>query len=86
MKSDGHDTGHVADGQRTSLRRVVVRDLLTVTWRMLIPTMIGLFGGMYIDTLVGSSPVGFLVGASVGFVCGILLALRVLAAVKGATS
>ena len=74
----GHGTGPDTNASRSRVRAVIVKDLLNITWRMLVPTMFGLFAGMYIDTLLGSSPVGFLLGSAIGFLAGIMLALRVL--------
>ncbi len=74
----GHDAGPNTSAQRATLRATIIKDLLNITWRMLVPTMLGLFGGMYIDTLAGSSPAGFLIGSALGFMVGVLLALRVL--------
>ncbi len=74
----GQPTGHAAGAHRSELRATIIRDLINVTWRMLLPTMVGLFGGMYLDTLLGSSPAGFLIGSALGFVFGVWLALKVL--------
>ncbi|MFZ2494158.1 MAG: AtpZ/AtpI family protein [Candidatus Saccharimonadales bacterium] len=74
----GQQTGPAKIASRAQLRAIIVKDLLNVTWRMLVPTMLGLFGGMYIDSILHSSPVGFLLGSASGFVAGVLLALRVL--------
>lgn len=78
MTSQETDTDRATKRERRSIRGVIARDLLNTTWRMLAPTLIGLFVGMGIDSLLHSSPFGFLIGALVGFVVGIVLALRLL--------
>lgn len=69
--------GLVKNG-RTSVRGQIVGDLVDVTWRMLVPTLIGLLAGYGVDSLAGTKPAGFLVGAVIGFAAGIYMAIRLL--------
>lgn len=78
MTSQGTDSPRAMHLERRSIRRVIVRDLLNTTWRMLVPTLIGLFLGMGLDHLLASTPFGFLIGALIGFIVGLVLALRLL--------
>lgn len=78
MTSKSHAIKSASPGEHRAIRGVIVRDLLNITWRMLVPTLLGLFLGMGFDTLVHSSPFGFLAGALVGFIVGLVLALRLL--------
>lgn len=78
MTSEGHVTKSATTDERRAIKGVIVRDLLNITWRMLVPTLAGLFLGVGVDALFHSSPFGFLIGALVGFVAGLVLALRLL--------
>lgn len=82
---EGQRAGHASSAQRGQIRATIIKDLINVTWRMLVPTMIGLFAGMYIDGLINTSPAGFLLGSLLGFVAGIWLALKVLQSAREAT-
>lgn len=72
-----HSTGHT-----TSVRRVIVGDFLSVTWRMTVPTVIGLALGYWGDSVFQTSPLGFMTGALIGFGFGVYLAIRVINRVK----
>lgn len=87
MKTEATTRKTVSDGHKEvtkSFKSRAVSDFLNVTWRMTIPTVLGIAVGMGIDGALGSSPVGFLVGAVLGFFAGIYMALKLLKSV-GAT-
>lgn len=82
MKTETDKESILSAGNATSFGSVVVRDLLNVTWRMLIPTLLGVAAGYWLGDMLGNKTIGFLVGAVLGFAAGVYLALRLLNAVK----
>lgn len=77
VRRPDNDTGHT-----TSARRVIIGDFLSVTWRMTVPTVVGVALGYWMDTALQSSPFGFIAGAVVGFAVGIYMAVRIIIASK----
>lgn len=69
-------------GPTASVRRVLIGDFFSVTWRMVVPTVLGLAIGYWADRMLGSSPLCFLIGATLGFAFGIYLAVRLINATK----
>ncbi|MBC7746883.1 AtpZ/AtpI family protein [Pedobacter sp.] len=78
MKTETDKKKILSGAHATGIGATAVRDLVNVTWRMTVPTVLGVFIGMGVDSLFSSSPAGFLVGAVVGFVAGVYLALRLI--------
>lgn len=70
--------GDIKSAARRNVKTAVLHDLVNVTWRMLAPTIAGLLIGMGLDGVLDSSPVGFLSGATIGFVIGLVAALVLL--------
>ena len=78
MKTDGDKKNILSDVRTSDIRSTIVSDLVNVTWRMTVPTVLGIAIGMGADKLFNSSPAGFLVGAIIGFSLGIYLAIKLL--------
>lgn len=86
MADDKQDRPAKTTGRTTSVRGVLVGDFLNVTWRMAVPTVLGVAAGYWLDEQFHTSPALFLLGALVGFAGGVLLAIRVINRVKGGDS
>jgi|GEM_PF-6355936 len=80
---DSHKT-QVQPVKAVGTRAQILRDLLNVTWLMLTPTVVGIIIGAAIDKWLNVAPVGFLLGAVLGFSFGIYAIMKLLARVKGA--
>lgn len=78
MPTDTRSQSPASSGSRPDTRAVILGTIADITWRMMLPTLIGLFGGMAIDSMLSSSPIGFLAGAVVGFAIGVMSAFRLL--------
>lgn len=78
MKTEQPRRQTVSRVDSSKIRKAVLGDIVNVTWRLAVPTVVGLFAGMGIDALATSSPIGFLVGATGGFIIGLALCIRLL--------
>lgn len=78
MKTEQPRRQTVSRVDSSGIRKTVFGDIINVTWRLAVPTLIGLFAGMGVDALATSSPVGFLVGAAGGFIVGLALCIRLI--------
>lgn len=76
MKTETNKKKKISGARTTSVGATAVSDLVNVTWRMTVPTVLGVFIGMGTDRLLATSPIGFLIGAVLGFGAGIYLALK----------
>lgn len=85
MKTETDKKSFLSAGHTSGPGSVIVRDLLNVTWRMLTPTLLGIAAGYWLGDMFGNKTAGFLAGAVLGFGTGVLLALRLLNAVKEKT-
>jgi len=83
MKTDTDNKAVLSDGRAAGVVSVVVSDVLNVTWRMAVPTVIGIAVGYFVGQQLGHQTVGFLTGAVIGFATGLYMALRLLNAVRG---
>lgn len=84
MNPESRHKTHVQPAKARGARVQIVRDLLNVTWMMLTPTVLGILFGVLIDKWLTVSPVGFLLGALIGFSFGIYMVVKLLQRVKGA--
>lgn len=80
MKSERSTRPADQSGRTTAVRQVVIGDFLNVTWRMTVPTVLGLAAGYWLDRWLGSSPWLFMFGALLGLIAGIMLAGRIIRA------
>ena len=78
MKTDTDNKNVLSGAHAKGMRATAIVDLINVTWRMTVPTVLGVALGMGADKIFGSSPIGFLVGAVAGFGLGVFLAVRLL--------
>lgn len=86
MKTETDNKAVVSDGRTQGVGAMALRDLINITWRMAVPTILGLLLGVFIGEMVGYKAAGFLIGAVLGFGVGLYLAVKLLKAAAEAES